>query len=237
MNKQLKLSKQLQSKPIVISLGGSLIIRKSGFNTELLLGLKSFLKNKSFVVVSGGGLTARHYQKALLDLGIKDSKALDLIGIKATELNAFLVSKILNAELLSYNMFRNKNRQSKQGRTKQGKVKKIRIISYGLRPGLTTDYVSVLFAKSLGVKVIINMSRIRFVRDKKHDDKILRKLSWKEYFDLIPRKNTPGIKVPFDVEASKLAFKNKISVVFINTIKDLDLFFKKGIVNGTIIHP
>lgn len=54
-------------KTIVISLGGSVIIPKEGFDLKFLKGFKklilSLIKNYRFIIVCGGGQTARSYQQ------------------------------------------------------------------------------------------------------------------------------------------------------------------------------
>ena len=209
---------------LVISLGGSLI-NKNKINTPLLKNLRTFLKNKSFVVITGGGRVARQYQQALAEFKNK-STDLDLMGITATKLNAFFVSKVLKADLMSFDDFVSSYNKLKNKR-------KIRVVSFGIKPGFTTDYVSVKFADFLGEKTVINMSRIRFVRVK---DKPVKHLSWKDYLRLIPKHHIPGLRIPFDVEASKFARRSKIRVIFAKDTNDLKLFVDKGLIMGTVIN-
>ena len=204
-------------KPLVISLGGSLI-NKNGINVNFLLELKEFLKDKSFVIVTGGGKVAREYQDALRYFN-KDNRSLDEIGIMATKLNALLVSKILNANFVEYDNLK--------------KTSRPRFVLGGIKPGVTTDYVSVKCAELFDIEVVINMSKIKFVRINKRK---VPKLNWQEYFKILPKKNTPGMHFPFDVKASKLARKLKMKVVFLNNTSLLKDFIENKKINGTLIY-
>ncbi len=209
---------------LVLSLGGSLI-NKNNINLKLLNKLTRFLAHKDFVVVTGGGRIAREYQKAL-SYFTKNNQDLDFMGIKATELNASLVSRVLKARLIHFTDFIN------QFKTNKNKFRNLKLVSFGIKPGFTTDYVSIKFARVLNEKTVINMSKIRFVRV---NNKSMRHLTWKEYLSLIPKKHSPGLRIPFDVEASKLAMRNKMRVIFAKTVEDLQLFVNKGVIKGTVI--
>ena len=88
-------------------------------------------------------------------------------------------------------------------------------------------------ARRLGVRFVVNMSKVRFVRV---SNKPIKRISWEEYLRIIPKKNAPGIHLPFDVEASKLAERNHIKVVFENRPDKIKTFnFKFARNNGTII--
>ncbi len=180
---------------LVISLGGSLIHKHNNFT--LLNSLRRVLSNRNFVIVTGGGSVARYYQDVLRHFS-KSSKDLDDVGIFVTKLNAFLISKILHAKYID---FKDITYRSK------------RVVLGGLKPGVTTDYVAVRAASILKSNVVVNMSKIRFVRIKGSSKNFI---SWAEYFKLLPDKNTPGIHIPFDVKASELAKKLGIKVLFIN---------------------
>ena len=53
-------------------------------------------KNK-FIIIVGGGKTARKYLDAAKKLGLKKNKDLDWIGIKVTRLNAQLIKEVLGS--------------------------------------------------------------------------------------------------------------------------------------------
>ena len=196
---------------------------KQRVNVNFLKNLKTALEDKDFIIVVGGGRLARDYQKALMQFNA-DNRGLDEVGIFATKLNAVLVSKILNA---SFKNFEELNFNSLK------KMRKIRFVLGGFKLGVTTDYVAVEIARRLGIRFVVNMSKVRFVRV---SNKPIKRISWEEYLRIIPKKNAPGIHLPFDVEASKLAERNHIKVVFENRPDKIKTFnFKFARNNGTII--
>ncbi|MEM2121186.1 MAG: UMP kinase [Candidatus Woesearchaeota archaeon] len=200
------------NKIIIISLGGS-VINKKKINIDFIKDFKRVLesfKNTKFIIVCGGGFIARNYQNALKEFSKKDND-LDEIGIKATEINALLISKVFNAKIIKLEDF-------EKSKTQQFSKNNF-LVSHGNVPGHTTDFIAVSFAKLLRQKFIINISRIKYVRNK--ENKRLKRISWNEYLKIIPKKHKPGLNIPFDIEASKLGAKNKIGVVFVNNISDL----------------
>ena len=83
---------------IIISVGGSLIVPKE-IDLDFLNSLKKVVldylaKGKKFVIICGGGQTARVYQKAARSLSELNSKNLDWLGIEATRINAHLLRAI-----------------------------------------------------------------------------------------------------------------------------------------------
>lgn len=89
-------------KVIVISLGGSLIIPDK-INTEFLERFKEIIlkntKKYKFVVVCGGGKTARSYINGLEKLTYSNKKYLQtLLGISATKFNARFMTYFFGKE-------------------------------------------------------------------------------------------------------------------------------------------
>src|SRR3989339_650359 len=82
-------------KVIVLSLGGSLIIPPSGIDVNFLKRFKQvILKNCSkykFIIVCGGGSTARIYASALKSVGV-NVLLQNFIGISSTRMNARFMS-------------------------------------------------------------------------------------------------------------------------------------------------
>jgi len=205
---------------IIISLGGSLVVPENVDIDFLKYFKKIILKNFkkfNFVIVVGGGKTARNYLNALKEFGA-NSKNRDLMGISITKINAELVKNIFA-----------KNIQ-----------KKI-IFGGGTKPGWSTDYVSVLMAKKHKTKTIINLSNIDYVYEKNPkkfpDAKCFENISWKDFRKIIGTKWTPGLNVPFDPIASTIAEKQKMKVVVINgkKIKELEKFLINTPFIGTTI--
>ena len=111
----------------------------------------------------------------------------------------------------------------------------------GWKPGWSTDYVSVMLAKQLKIKKIINLSNTDFVYDS--DPKInpnakkIEKISWKDYRDLIPAEWNPGLNTPFDPIASKIAEEEEIEVVIMNgkLNENFAKYLNKEEFKGTVI--
>ncbi|MDP2946767.1 MAG: UMP kinase, partial [Nanoarchaeota archaeon] len=85
-------------KTIVISLGGSLI-NPNNIDSDFIKRFKSlistFSKKYKFVIVTGGGNTARIYINALKKEDINE-KLQCLIGIRVTRLNAWFMTNFFN---------------------------------------------------------------------------------------------------------------------------------------------
>ena len=232
---------------IVISLGGSLIVPhlsdEGGINVPFLKSLREFLrreikKEKRFVIVAGGGRTARMYQKTASETGESTSDDLDWIGIYATRLNAYLLYTIFKKE--AYRAIIDREPSIREVQRLQQQRKNV-LVASGWQPGQSTDHVAMRLAYRFGAKEIINASNIPFVYDKDpkiwRDAKPIREISWREYRKLIPVKWTPGLSCPVDPIAAHFAEKQKLTV---KTIQGTDLQnFKRAIegkdFQGTLI--
>jgi len=220
----------------ILSVGGSIIIPKTGFDVPFLkqfrdLILKEVKKGQKFILVIGGGATARLYQAAGKEIGLKDTE-LDWVGIAATKINADLVLRLFKGfayeEVIS-------------DPTKKVKTNKKIIIAAGWKPGCSTDKDAVLLAKTYGAKEVVNLSNIDYVYDS--DPKLnpkaqkIENITWKEFRKIVGNKWSPGANVPFDPIAAKEAEKLKLKVKFaqgtnLNAIKAT---FGEGFSLGTII--
>lgn len=176
-------------------------------DTDFLKSFKALIlehiaKGKKFVIITGGGKICRRYQDVAKELSDPTDTELDMLGIKALNLNSELV-RIL---------FR--------------KCERVEI--YGAeKPGSSTDLGAVLLAKKNKAKVVINLSNIDYVYDKDPkkfpDAKKIEQISWSKYRAMIP-KYSPGLNSPFDPIASKTAEAENMEVVILNgkNISNLD---------------
>ena len=192
----------------IISLGGSLVIPKTGFDFSFLKKFRKLILDevgagRRFILIVGGGATARAYQGALRNLEIpkqvRDDK-LDWLGVYAT---------ILNAQFVRFLFGNHAHREIMTNPTKKIKTSASIIIGAGWKPGCSSDYDAVLAAKTYGAREVINISNIDYVYDKdptkfKHT-KPLPVLTWKEYRAMVGEKWYPGSNAPFDAVASKTA--------------------------------
>ena len=85
---------------IVLSLGGSLLVPKDGIDTAFIRKFSDLVrrhvkKGRRFIIICGGGTTARAYQQAASKVTKLTRDDLDWIGIHATRLNAHLLRTVL----------------------------------------------------------------------------------------------------------------------------------------------
>jgi uridylate kinase len=213
------------SKKFVISLGGSVICPKE-IDLKFLRRFYFFIKKEinrglKFVIVAGGGYTARNYQKAISKIKKVSDEDKDWLGIEATKLNALLLKKILKKEshpIIFDKRFKIKN---------FGKYPII--IGSGWKPGWSTDFVTVQIAADFKIKPAILLGKPASVYtanpDKNKNAKPIEKMSWEDYFKIIPPQWSPGLHAPVDPIAAKLAQKKKIPVIVAGG-KDLKNFEK-----------
>ncbi len=200
---------------VILSVGGSLVA-PDGIDLEFLKKFRKLIINetnagKRFAIICGGGRPARVYQEAVKELASPTQTEADWLGILATRMNAYLV-RVLFADVAHPKVIENPTE-------KINFVEKI-IVAAGWEPGCSTDYDSVLLAKNLGAKSLVNLSNIDFVYDKDpkkfKDAKSIRKISWGKFRKLLPAEWSPGLNSPFDPVAAKEAEQLKLEVVVMN---------------------
>lgn len=200
----------------IISLGGSLIAPPGGLKVEFLKKFKKLIvglvkKGRYFIIVCGGGATARNYQAAARQLGKLTDEDLDWLGIHATRLNAHLMRAI----------FRDWAHPAIiKDPTRQQPWREPLLVAAGWRPGCSTDYDAVLLAKQYGAKEIFNLSNIDYVYDsdprKNPAAKKFPRLTWREFRKMFGEKWDPGANVPFDPVAAREAQKLRLTVYVLN---------------------
>lgn len=202
---------------IIISLGGSVIV-PSNIDTDFLKELREFilkyLGKYRFVLVIGGGRTARQYQEAAKAIVDAPNDDLDWIGIQATKINAHLVKTIFHdvayKEILDNPTFK----------VDFDKV----LIACGWKPGWSTDYDAVLLAELYGAKTLINITNVDYLYDKNpnefEDAKRIERISWGGFQRIVGNEWKPGMNMPFDPVATKKAAELKLKLMLLG--KDLD---------------
>ncbi len=207
-----------QSEPLVISLGGSLIVPTGGPDAIFLKAFRTFVLDlvktgRRVVIVCGGGKTARHYIHAASDVMDRiDPEDLDWLGIHATRLNAHLLRTLFRS-VAHPNVIKNPMRTPRHWKEKV-------LVAAGWKPGWSTDYVASRIAGLLGVKHIVNASNIDgvFTADPKKDPnaKLVKEYSWTDYRKMVGDTWDPGLSAPFDPVASKYCQHHDISVAIID---------------------
>lgn len=229
-----------KSRPIVISLGGSLVVPNGGIDTVFLSEFNTFVRGKiakdwRFFITVGGGALARHYIDAGKEVvGNISDWDLDWLGIHSTHLNAHLVRTIFQ-DVAHPRIIQNYQK-------KIAKLTEPLVVAAGWKPGCSTDYDAVVLARDYGAGTVINMSNITSVYDKDPkqfpDAKPLHKIRWEEFEKLITPDWKPGSNVPFDPVATRLAKKLGISVYVIGRdLVNLDHIFTGNEFVGTLISP
>lgn len=204
---------KIMNSRFVISLGGSVAFPEEidfAFLRRFCFLLKKEVKKgKQFIIIVGGGRTARKFQEAaekIVKVSVEDK---DWLGIYATWLNARLLMAILGRVCHSVLL-------SQPGKVKDFGKHAV-IVGAGWRPGASTDLMTVRAAVIFRIPTVINLGKPAYVYtsnpDKYKNAKPLRKLTWNEYFKIIPKKWTPGLQAPFDPVASRLAQKSGIKVI------------------------
>lgn len=199
-------------KTIILSLGGSVLVPHK-ININFLKKFKKLilknLKNHKFIIVAGGGKTARAYIKAAGQITKLKKQDLDWLGIHATRLNAHLLRTIF-AKVAYQRIIKNPKEKIKF---------KHLLIASGWKPGSSTDYDAVLLAQTYGIKEIINITCLDYLHDKNPQlykkTKIIKKTNWSRLRKIVGDKWQPGLSVPFDPIAAQLAQKLKLKLILI----------------------
>lgn len=202
-----------------------------GFLKSFSYCLKKYLNSRRFFIFVGGGKPARNYQKALLEFGA-DSQDRDWMGIKISRLNAEIVKQAFLGNAFS---------EIITDPTKKIKTVKPIIVGAGWKPGWSTDYVSVICAKTYNIKTVVNLTNIDYVCDKDPskfpDAKCIKETTWGEFRKIVGDKWEPGLSKPFDPRASYAAGKLNLKVAIINgkNLERLEDFLNNKPFVGTII--
>lgn len=224
---------------IVMSVGGSLIV-PGQIDTDFLKKLKTLVEThtangRRFIIIAGGGRTARRYQDAAAAVSHLAAEDLDWMGIHATRLNGHLLRTIFRD--IAYRVMIT-NPDEILDAPKDEKV----IIASGYRPGSSTDLRAVQIAERIGAKKVINLSNVDYVYTddprKNPDATKIEESSWADFRKLIPENWDPGLSAPFDPVAAKEADSLGIEVAIINGNHDtaLDDYLEEKDFVGTRIH-
>ncbi len=228
----------METKRVILSLGGSLIIPEA-VSSEMLKGFRELILRKveegfEFVIFTGGGNTARLYMDGLR--GIKDTTDADLdwIGIHGSRLNAQLVramfgdlaaEEIIVDPTVSFEM-----------------TTPIRI-GAGWKPGWSTDYDAVQVAVTVGAGMVVNLSNIEYAytADPKQDPTAIPILetTWSEFQKIVGTEWKPGLNAPFDPIAAKLAAEHSKTVIIANgkNLENVEAIIDGTEFIGTVIRP
>lgn len=226
-------------KVVVISLGGSIII-PDRINTRVLREFRRIIlkniKRHKFIIVCGGGKTARNYIKGLENEQIKQKEFFQcLLGISATR---------LNARFMTYFFGRDAN---------QGMPHDIKDIKNLLRmhdivfcgalrysKKETSDSVAAKLARHFNTD-FINLTDIAGLYDKNprmyKNAIFIPEISHKEFYKIAKKlKFKPGQHFVLDAKAAKIIKKYKITTYLLGQeMKNLDNLLNNRHFTGTVI--
>lgn len=231
---------ELQSdKPIIMSIGGSLVVPDGGPDVEFLRAFRGMVekgveKGFRFILVIGGGSVCRVYQNAARKLveNVSDED-LDWIGIGATKFNSLLVTKVLG-DLVSNDVI-------EKPIDEPVAFDRGAVVVSGWEPGNSSDYVICQLAQLHGATAVINASNIDYVFDadprENPEAKPFEEMSWAEYRKMVGDDWDPGLSAPFDPVASKFCDENGISVAIVNgsDMKNIGALIAGEDFKGTIL--
>lgn len=223
-----------------MSVGGSLIVPDQ-IATGFLKNLKEFIVSETangrrFIIIAGGGRTARRYQDAAAEVSPTKNEDLDWLGLHATRLNGHLLLTIFRD--LAYRVMIT-NPDEVLDLPNDARL----IIAAGYRPGASTDLRAVQIADRVKAHKIINLSNTDYVytdNPKTNPEAVkIEDITWTEFRKLIPEEWGPGLSSPFDPVAAKEADRLKLEVAQINgeNLEGLKNYLDGKPFVGTLIHP
>jgi uridylate kinase len=202
-------------EPVVLSLGGSVLVREEGDTAyirklaKILIGISSDFK---LYVVTGGGKIARYYIRAGRDLGATES-FLDESGIEVTRLNARLLITALG-DHACHSPPKNYDEAVHAGKTCSI------VVMGGVSPGITTDAVSALLAERVKARRLVNATSVdgAYTADPKKDPnaKKIPQMTHRELVDLVGHSTGAGPNNVFDPVGSRVLERSKISLAIVD---------------------
>lgn len=225
---------------IVMSVGGSLIVPDQ-IDTDFLNSFKGFIEtmvtegDRRFIIIAGGGRTARRYQDAANATHSLEKDDVDWLGIHATRLNGHLLRTIFK-EIAHPVMITNPDEILDVPQNTSV------IIAAGYRPGASTDLRAIQIAERVGAKKVVNLSNIDYVHtaDPRTNPEAtpIKDIAWTDFRKLIPSEWDPGLSSPFDPIAALEAEAKNIEVACINgdNLAELKKYLDNREFVGTLIH-
>jgi uridylate kinase len=229
----------MKKEVIVLSLGGSRIIPDKidvKFLKEFKKILEKHIKKYKFVIVCGGGSTARKYIAGLKKEKLKLKKFHQgLLGIASTRLNARFMTYFFGKDAnkgIPHNMKEVKNMLRLYDIVFCGALRYAK--------NETSDGTSAKLANYFQTK-FINITNVKGLYDKNpkkfKNAKFIPEISWKMFHNLANKQAfKPGQHFVLDQSASRIILKNKIITYIIGTdLKELNNLLENKKFTGTKI--
>ncbi|MGV8107247.1 MAG: UMP kinase [Nitrososphaerota archaeon] len=209
-----KVSKQ--KKILVIKLSGSVYNFKTTSKSlkeyaKVLLDIQTKVQP---VVVSGGGIIARHYVSLARSLG-SDESSLDEMGIEISRLNAMLLSAAFGDSV--YPVIPS-NLEEISIACQSGKI----VVSGGLHPGQSTNATAALICEKIKADRFLNATDVDGIYDsdpkKNAKAKMFKEITIKKCLDLLNNESTQaGNYELMDIVAMKVIERSKIPTFVIKS--------------------
>lgn len=223
---------------LVLSLGGSLIFQDSidyNYIKDLKNLLLKYSKKTKFIIVVGGGKTARTYIEPLSKEGLS-VKEQSLTGIRITRLNARFMHK-----------FFGKNPGSKIPKSLKevdSILKKNNIVFCGslrYKADNTSDGTAAEIAAYLKTN-FVNLTNVNglYTKDpRKHKDaRFIPEISFGNFFKMADFAYKPGQHFVLDQSAARIIKKHRIKTIIMNgkNLKNFENFLNNKKFIGTVIN-
>ena len=226
-------------KKVVISLGGSILLRGSD-DAEYLSSISSLLidasKSCSIAVVTGGGRTARTYIELGRGCGA-DEATLDEVGIAATRLNAYLLIAALKG-----GTYPRPFQSIDEGLTALSSFRLA--VGGGTHPGHTTDAVSALLAERWGADMLINLTSVdgAYTSDPNEDPgaKKIARMTSSDLVRLVEATvRTAGSHSVMDPLAAQIVHRSRIPLRILHgrDVAGIRACLRRATFKGTIVEP
>ena len=227
------------SRTVVISLGGSVLSKKEGYNMKYAGEFCDLIKRhrgEKFLICVGGGNLNREIL-ASLSGKIENKAHLDELGIAATRINALVVKDLLCRLGVDVNDAIPTTLEQFKGMHPLHRV----TVFGGLMEGITTDSDAVLGAELTSSKMVINVGETPYVYDRNPNERGAKKLERLNYDELLSLARTGDRREPrtsfiFDYVATLLARRSGIRLLFVGAeIKDLEAVLKGRAHKGSTV--
>lgn len=224
-------------KTWVISLGGSRIVPDE-VDSKFLKDFKKLIEShpsQKFVVITGGGSTARKYISALKKLG-KKTKTQSMAGIAITRLHAGFMSRFFGTKA---NETIPKNMQKVKSLLAKNQIVFCGALRYKKKN--TSDGTSASLAAFLKCP-FINLTNVKGLYtanpQKNKNAKFIPKITWKKFEQITSKiKFEAGQHFVLDQSAAKTILKNKIPTYIVGSLQSIDkILNNKKDFGGTLIN-
>ncbi len=229
----------MKKKVIVLSLGGSMIIPKD-INVKFLHKFRELIKKNTgkykFVVVCGGGSTAREYIDGLEKEKLTRKKYFQgLLGISTTRINARFMTYFFGRDAnkgIPHNMGQAKNMLKIHDVVFCGALRYAKDETSDGTSAKLANYFRTTFINITNVKGLYNKNPRKYV-----GAKFIPKISWKKFHKMAIKQGfKPGQHFVLDQSASKIILKYKIPTYIIGpNLKQLENILKNKKFKGTKI--